>query len=130
MAGRRIERLNEQLKRELMEILQTEVRDPRVGPVTITAVETTPDLYHARVYVTSLGSAEEKETSIEGLQAAAAYLRSELGRRLSLRRVPELSFQLDLTLEHAMRIERLLGEVLPPRDVDGAETADDGDGGE
>ena len=98
-----------------MEILQTEVRDPRVGPVTITAVETTPDLYHARVYVTSLGSAEEKETSIEGLQAAAAYLRSELGRRLSLRRVPELSFQLDLTLEHAMRIERLLGEVLPPR---------------
>jgi ribosome-binding factor A len=130
MAGRRIERLNEQLKRELMEILQTEVRDPRVGAVTITAVETTPDLYHARIYVTSGGSAEEKETSLEGLRAASSYLRSELGRRLRVRRVPELSFQLDQTLEHAMRIERLLGEVLPPRAAAGEEPADDGDGGE
>ena len=130
MAGRRIERLNEQLKRELMEILQTQVRDPRIGAATVTSVETTADLYHARVYVTSRGSAEEKQTSIEGLQAAASYLRSELGRRLRVRRVPELSFRLDEALEHALRIERLLGEVLPPRDETGEEGADDGDGGE
>jgi ribosome-binding factor A len=130
MPGRRIERLNEQLKRELMEILQTEVRDPRIGPVTITAVETTADLYHARVYFTSIGSAEEKQTSLEGLDAAASYLRTELGRRLRVRRVPELSFRLDEALEHAMRIERLLGEVLPPRDERGPESADEGDGGE
>jgi ribosome-binding factor A len=128
MAGRRVERLNEQLKRELSDLLHTQVRDPRVGPVTITGVVTTPDLYHARIYVTSLGSQEEKETSLEGLRAAAAFLRSELGKRLRIRRVPELSWQLDETLDHAMRIERLLGEVLPR---DGAADPDEpgGDAG-
>ena len=129
MPGRRIERLNEQLKRELMELIQVEVRDPRVGAVTVTSVETTPDLFHARVYVTSGGTAEEKERSLEGLEAAAPFLRSELGRRLRVRRVPELSFRLDRGLEHAMRIERLLGEVLP-RSPEGEAPADDGDGGE
>lgn len=128
MAGRRVERLNEQLKRELMDVLHTQVRDPRVGPVTITAVETTPDLYHARVYVTSLGSDEEKETSIEGLRAASPFLRSELGRRLRIRRVPELSWVRDETLDHALRIERLLGEVLP-RDGGDADDADARDAG-
>jgi ribosome-binding factor A len=129
MARRRVERLNEQLKRELMDLLHTQVRDPRVGSVTITGVETTPDLYHARIYVTSLGTDEEKQTSIEGLRAAAPFLRSELGRRLRIRRVPELSWHLDETLDHAMRIERLLGEVLP-RDGAGAEDEpDDGDAG-
>jgi ribosome-binding factor A len=130
MAGRRIERLNEQLKRELMEILQLEARDPRIGVVTVTAVETTPDLYFARVHVNSMGTPEEKQTTLEGLAAAASYLRSELGQRLRLRRIPELRFELDLTLEHALRIERLLSEVLPPRTEEGEEIADDGDASE
>jgi ribosome-binding factor A len=128
MAGRRIERLNEQLKRELMDLLHSQVRDPRIGTVTITSVETTPDLYHARVFVTSLATEEEKQTSIEGLRAASPFLRSELGRRLRIRRVPELSWHLDHTLEHAMRIERLLGEVLPPAAAGGGDEADGEDG--
>jgi ribosome-binding factor A len=129
MAGRRVERLNEQLKRELSDLLHTQVRDPRIGPVTITGVETTPDLYSARIYVSSLGSPEEKKTSIEGLRAAAAFLRSELGKRLRIRRVPELSWQLDETLDHAMRIERLLSEVLPRERSDAEDEADGRDDG-
>lgn len=114
MPHRRIERLNEQLKRELTDLLRHRVRDPRIGDVTVTGVETSPDLDQARVYVTVLGDDDEKTRSLEGMRAAASFLRSTLGQRLRIRRVPELRFELDRTLEHAMRIERILSEVLPP----------------
>lgn len=122
MPHRRIERLNEQIKRELTDILRQKVRDPRLGVVTVTDVQTTPDLDHARVYLAALGDEAEKQRSLEGARAAAAYVRSELGRRLHIRRVPELMFELDRSLEHAMRIERILSEVLPE---DEAESGDD-----
>lgn len=124
MARKRVARLNEQLKRELTALLQFEVRDPRIGMVTITAVEVSPDLYHARVYFTLLGGAEERETALEGLRAAAGFLRTEIGRRMHIRRAPELHFTFDETLEHAARIEQLLREtrVEPPGvDDDSAE---------
>jgi ribosome-binding factor A len=111
MAGRRVPRLNEQLKREIVDVLHHDVRDPRVGLATVTAVETNQDLSFARVYVTTLEEGEERQQMLQGLTAAAPFIRSELGRRLHIRRVPELRFELDKSLEYAMRIERLLHEV-------------------
>ncbi|MBI4545557.1 MAG: 30S ribosome-binding factor RbfA [Gemmatimonadetes bacterium] len=115
MAGRRIERLNEQLKREIAAIVRHEVKDPRVGPAAITAAEVTPDLALARIYVSVAGGESEKAQTLEGLRAAAAFIRGELGRRLRIRRTPELHFELDRALEHALRIERLLQEMRPDR---------------
>lgn len=115
MASRRIERLNEQFKREITGLVRSEVRDPRVGMATITGVETSADLSVARVYVSVLGSPEEKEENIEGLRAAASFIRTELGRRLHLRRIPELRFVLDRSIEYAQRIDQLLHEAFPDR---------------
>ena len=113
MAVRRTARLNEQLKRELSGLIRTGVRDPRVGVVTITGVETTKDLDLAKVHVRTLGSDEERATTLEGLAAAAPFLRTALGRVLRIRRVPALRFQEDRSLEHAQRIEQILSEVIP-----------------
>lgn len=118
---RRTARLNEQLKRELSELIRTEVRDPRVGLVTITRVQVTNDLGFAKVHVRALGSDTERKETLEGLVAAAPFLRTALGRQLRIRRVPELRFQEDRSLEHAQRIEQVLSEVIPapqPDDVD------------
>jgi ribosome-binding factor A len=113
MAVRRTARLNEQLKRELAEMIRTDVRDPRVGVVTVTGVTTTKDLGLARVYVRTLGSEAERASTLEGLAAAAPFLRTALGKVLRIRRVPELRFQEDRSLEHAQRIEQVLSEVIP-----------------
>lgn len=116
MASKRLARLNEQLKREIAVLLQSEVRDPRVGPVSVTGVQVAADLMSARVFVRILGSEAEKEASFEGLRAAAPFLRRTLGRTLHVRRVPELRFQEDRSLEQAQRIEQILQEVLPDED--------------
>ena len=112
MAKKRIARVNEQIRRELTSLLQRDVRDPRIGVVTITAVETSPDLYHAKVFYSVMGPEEERASAEEGLRAAAGYLRTEIGRRMHIRRAPELHFTYDDTLQHAMHIERLLKEAL------------------
>jgi ribosome-binding factor A len=130
MAKRRIERLNEQLKRELTDVLHHQVRDPRVGRLTVTAVRATPDLYSARVFVTSLGTEEERSAALEGLRAASPYIRGELGRRMLVRRVPELTFEWDLALQHAQRIEQLLRDVRPAGEPPTSTDADEEDGAE
>ena len=101
--SRRIPRLNEQLKRELSELIRTAVRDPRVGLVTITGVDTARDLGSAKVYVRVVGGAEELAATMDGLEAAAPFLRGALGRILSIRRIPELRFRVDRSYEHARR---------------------------
>src|SRR5687768_2501369 len=111
--SRRQERLNEQVKREVSDILRTEVRDPRVGVVTVTGARVAPDLSFARIYVRPLGGGTEEDL-FEGLAKATPYIRRELGKRLSVRHVPELRFEADRALEHALHIEKLLSEVLPP----------------
>lgn len=118
MASRRVHRLNEQLKRELMLLLQREIKDPRVSSVTVTDVRVAPDLSHARVFLTTMASLEERATIMEGLRAASPFLRGELGRRLRIRRAPEMAFQWDEARDHAQRIEQLLSEVLPADAVD------------
>jgi ribosome-binding factor A len=122
---KRTDRLNEQLRQEITLLVRDEVRDPRVGLATITAVQTSPELDHAKVYFTTLGEDDERKEVLAGLRSAAPFLRRELGKRMHIRRVPELHFEIDRVLEEAQRIERLLHEALP-HDT----PSPDGDGGE
>lgn len=107
----RTERVNRLLREELAELIRREVKDPRVGIVTITGVETSRELDSARVFVHLIGDETRRAEALEGLQHAAGYLRTRLARSLRLRKVPELRFELDSTLERATRIERLLSEI-------------------
>ncbi len=111
MPGRRVERLNEQFRRELTEILHGEAKDPRVGQVTITGVRTAPDLSFARVFVAPAADEAAERERLEGLRAALPFLRRELGARMRIRRVPELRFEIDRALAYGRRIEELLHEV-------------------
>lgn len=118
--GRRKDRLNEQMKREIIEILQRDVRDPRVADVIVTAVDVTSDLWLARVYLQILGTPEERAETLEGLTAAAPFVRRKLGV-LRLRRVPEVRFLEDETLASARRIEDLLRDVDFPEETEETE---------
>ncbi|MDA0329790.1 MAG: 30S ribosome-binding factor RbfA [Gemmatimonadetes bacterium] len=111
--SKRLARLNEQLKRELSELIRTRVRDPRVGLVTITGVDVAADLGSAKIYVREIGGSDPTET-LAGLEAAAPFLRTTLGRTLRVRRIPELRFREDRSYLGAQRIEEMLSEVLPP----------------
>ncbi|MDX1648181.1 MAG: 30S ribosome-binding factor RbfA [Longimicrobiales bacterium] len=112
---KRLARLNEQLKRELSELIRDEVRDPRVGIVTITGVDVAADLGSAKVFVRAVDD-EALPEMLEGLDAAAPFLRTRLGRILHIRKVPELRFREDRSLEGARRIEEVLSRVLPEDD--------------
>lgn len=118
MGGHRSSRLNEQFKREISDILARKVRDPRVGPVLLTEVRVTPDLWVAKVYFRVLDAERDQKEVRAGLEAAAPFVRRELGRILRIRRIPELRFQYDTTLDSAIRIEEVLREVLPDDDAD------------
>lgn len=124
--SKRLARLNEQLKRELSALIRTEVRDPRVGIVTITGVDTAADLGSARIFVRAVDD-EALPEMLEGLEAAAPFLRTQLGRILHIRKVPELRFQEDRSLEGARRIEEVLAEVLPEDEARDGEDEDGGD---
>jgi len=106
--GRRPQRLSQRILEEVSELLVGELKDPRIGLATVTAVRVTPDLREAFVGISVVGSAEEKKKTLEGLRAAASFIRHELTERLAIRRVPELTFQLDDSAERAARIEELL----------------------
>ena len=101
----------ETLRQVITDALAREVRDPRVGFVTITGVLVTNDLSHARVMVSVPGEETEKARALEGLQSAAGFLRSRAARALTTRTVPELHFELDRGLEHAARINELLNTI-------------------
>jgi ribosome-binding factor A len=126
---RRTDRLNELLRQEISILLRSSVRDPSAQAATITAVDTSPELDHAKVYVTTL-SEDDREEAVAGLRRAASYLRRELGGRLHMRRVPELHFMVDRQLDEAVRIERLLRDMdIQPEEPDTDESdADDRDG--
>jgi ribosome-binding factor A len=108
---RRPEQVAETLRQVVAEALAREVRDPRVGFVTVTGVLVTPDLSHARIMVSVPGEDAERSRALEGLQSAARFLRSRAARALSTRIVPELHFELDKGLQHAARINELLEEI-------------------
>jgi ribosome-binding factor A len=107
----RTDRLDELLQQEIGAILSREISDPRVGFATVTDVETTPDLRHARVWVSVIGQPDEREETRRALQRAMSYVRRELGLRLRLKRIPELHVRLDETAERGTRVLRLLSEL-------------------
>ena len=113
VAGRRQERLADQIRSEVAEMLVRELKDPRIGFTTVTRVELSPDLHHARVLVSVLGEPEEQQKTLKGLTSAGAYVRHELSRRLRLRRAPEVVFLLDRGAEASQKIEELLRKVSP-----------------
>jgi ribosome-binding factor A len=110
-SSRRPEQVAETLRQVIADALTREVRDPRVGFVTLTGVLVTNDLSHARIMVTVPGEEADKTRALEGLQSAAGFLRSRVARSLTTRSVPELHFELDRGLEHAARINELLNGI-------------------
>ena len=123
MPNRRLVRLNEQFRREIAEILRRDVRDPRVGDVTVTAVEVTSDLWLARVYVSVPGDDEDRAEALKGLEAASSFIRRVLGGSLSIRRVPELRFVEDQMLAQANRVEEILQEIGRAKDSESSSSA-------
>jgi len=112
MQGRRVDRIEEQLRIELSEIVEREIQDPRVHFVTISRVRVTPDLGHARVFVTILGTADDRKKALQGLRSAAHFVKHSLAKRLHhLRRTPELVFEYDESIEKDMRLEKLLDQI-------------------
>jgi ribosome-binding factor A len=110
----RSSRLGEQIQRDLSDLIRLEVRDPRVGQVTVTEVEVSRDLSHAKVYVTSLAGAEEAAQTVAALQRAAGFLRSRLAQALKARTVPELHFVYDESVERGLKLSRLIDEAVRP----------------
>ena len=109
--SRRPEQVAGTIRQVLAEALTREIRDPRVGFVTVTGVIVTNDLSHARITVSVPGGEAEKARALQGLQSAAGFLRSRVARALTTRTVPELHFELDKGVEHAARIEQLLESI-------------------
>lgn len=111
MQGDRKERVGEFIRQELSEIILKEMKDPRVGFVTVTGVAVSPDLHCARVFVSILGDDEQRKETLSILKHAAGFLRREIGHRLRLRYCPELTVHYDDSLETAARIEQVLDEI-------------------
>jgi len=104
----RSRRIAEQIQRELSDIIRVELKDPRVGMITITDVEMTPDNAHAKVFFTVLGQQPRIDEAAAGLQHAAGYLRSELAQRIKIRVVPQLHFEYDASVERGIRLSQLI----------------------
>ncbi|OEH92316.1 30S ribosome-binding factor RbfA [Bacillus solimangrovi] len=116
MSNIRSTRVAEQMKKELGDILSRKIKDPRVGFVTVTDVRVTGDLQQAKVYITVLGTEEQKQDTLKGLTKANGFIRSEIGKRIRLRKTPEILFEFDETIERGNRIEHLLHEINDPSD--------------
>ena len=109
---RRLLRVNDLLKREISDLVARQLKDPRLASmVTVTDVETSQELRHARVFVSVMGTQEEKDAALLGLRSATRFLRHELGERLDLKRVPDLTFAPDESLERGARILAILDHV-------------------
>ena len=111
----RMRRVNEAVRQVLSESVG-ELKDPRIGFVTVTSVETSPDLRHARVFVSVLGSERARRRSLLGLQAAHGVLQARVGRELSLKRTPQLAFEYDPSVERGVRMTQLIDELAPDDD--------------
>lgn len=105
-------RIADQIQRELSEIIRLELKDPRVGLITITDVEVTQDNAHAKVFFTALGEPVQQEAATRALNHAAGFMRSELAQRLKLRTVPQLRFDYDVSVERGMRLSELIDQAV------------------
>jgi len=130
--GSRPDRVGEEIRKELAQLLSREVHDPGIGLITLTRVKVSPDLQLARAYYTILGDDKAREETDKALTRATPFLRRQIGARIRLRRVPELRFEFDRSVENQDRIERILIDLQAERDARGAgtqEPAEPGDPG-
>lgn len=104
----RSNRVGEQMKKEITDIIARKIKDPAVGFITVTEVAVTGDLQQATVYITSLGTDRERNESLKALEKASGFIRSEIGSRIRLRRTPELAFEFDTAIEYGNKIDALL----------------------
>jgi len=111
MSKHRPNRLAETLKEEISQLIRVELKDPRIGFVTLTSVDVADDLSHAKVYVSVLGTEEEGNASLDALNRAAGFVRSEIGKRVRLRHVPSIVFKYDPSIQHGAHIAKLLKDV-------------------
>jgi ribosome-binding factor A len=111
MSTARMRRVDEAMRQVLGDALAQDLKDPRIGFVTVTDVKTSPDLRHARVYVSVLGPEPEQAATLDGLNSAHGFLQGRVAAELRLKRTPELHFELDHTAENAARLERLIEEA-------------------
>ncbi|MBU9714509.1 30S ribosome-binding factor RbfA [Evansella tamaricis] len=111
MSNVRANRVGEQIKKELTDIIQREIKDPRIGFITVTAVEVTGDLQQATAFITVYGEEDQRSKTLEGLRKAKGFVRSEIGKRIQLRKTPELEFKFDESIERGNRIEELLRKL-------------------
>ncbi len=109
--GHRLERLADRIRDEVAEMVAGELKDPRIGLVTVTHVDLSPDYRHARIGVTVLGEAKAQNETLKGLESAAGYVRRELSRRLQIRRTPEVVFALDRDSQQQERVMELLDKM-------------------
>lgn len=107
----RANRVGEQMKKELSDIIGRKLKDPRIGFVTVTGVEVTGDLQQAKVFITVLGDSRKREDTLNGLEKAKGFIRSEVGHRIRLRKTPELFFEIDESIDYGNKIETLLKEI-------------------
>lgn len=114
----RSQRVAELIQQEISSLIQFGVKDPRIGFVTVTGVEVTSDLQHAKIFYTVMGEEKQRRDTAVGLQKALGFLRREIGQRLRLRNVPELSFHYDTSIEYGTRIETLLNQIHAEPDSD------------
>ncbi len=112
--SRRPQRLALEIRHEISMMLFRDLKDRRIGLVTITDVEMSPDLRHAKVFVSAMGSAADKKASLDGLNHAAGWIRHELGQRIRIRYLPEIVFLADSSLEYGEHIDQLLDEAKKP----------------
>jgi len=107
----RIEKLQELIKQEMSKMLLREIKDPRIGFVTVTDVEMTGDLREAKIYVSVMGDEKKVQDSLKGLQSALGFIRREIGKRIRLRFTPEISFALDTSLDYSEHIQKILLDI-------------------
>jgi ribosome-binding factor A len=112
----RLRRVNEAIREVLSEAVP-ELKDPRIGFVTVTGVDTSPDLRHARVFVSVLGSVEKRDRTLAGLTAAHGLLQGKIARELRLKRTPQLAFEYDPSVERGVRMSKLIDELAPDDDA-------------
>lgn len=111
MDNTRTHRVAEQMKKEIGDILNRKLKDPRIGFVTVTDVDVTNDLQQATIYISVLGDETEKEDTLTGLSKASGFIRSEVGRRIRLRKVPEISFEFDRAHAYGNKIDAILRKL-------------------
>lgn len=109
--SKRVNRVAEQMKKELGDIIFQKVKDPRIGFVTVTDVEVTGDLQNATIFISVLGDDSDKEATLKGLNKAKGFIRTEIGKRIRLRVTPEIEFEFDESIAYGSRIESLLTQV-------------------